>query len=113
MDERARIHLLQMRDAASDALSFVAGLSEEEFLRDRRTQQAVCLSLIILGENAIKLQDNYPQILPYLDGIEWQNIRGMRNRLVHAYVDINLQTVWATVSKALPLLVQQIEAVTL
>ncbi len=55
MDERARIHLLQMRDAAQDALTFVSGISEEEFLRDRRTQQAVYLSLVNLGENAITL----------------------------------------------------------
>jgi uncharacterized protein with HEPN domain len=112
MDDRARIHLLQMRDAASDALTFVAGFSEEEFLRDRRTQQAVCLSLIMLGENAIKLQDKYPEVLQSFDGIEWQNIRGMRNRLVHAYVDVNLQTVWSTVTRMLPRLVQQIESIT-
>jgi uncharacterized protein with HEPN domain len=99
-----------MRDAARDALSFVEGFSEAEFLLDRRTQQAVCLRLILIGENAVQLQDKHPAVLLSLKEVEWQQIRGMRNRLVHAYSETDLQTVWMTVTAALPGLVQQIEA---
>ena len=109
MEERARIHLLQMRDAASSALSFVAGISEDQFMQDQRTQQAVCLSLILIGENVIKLQDKYPTALQTFGGSELQQIRGMRNRLVHAYVEANLQIVWTTVVDVLPRLVKQVD----
>ena len=43
-------YLEHMRQVASDACSFVEGLSKAEFLADKRTQQAVVMSLIIIGE---------------------------------------------------------------
>ena len=45
-------YLDHMQQAASDACSFVEGLAKSEFLEDRRTQQAVIMSLIIIGEAA-------------------------------------------------------------
>lgn len=47
-------YLDHMEQAATDASSFVEGLSKEEFLVDKRTQQAVIMSLIIIGEAATK-----------------------------------------------------------
>ncbi len=109
MDERARVYLLQMRDAARDALFFVEGFSEAQFMADKRTQQAVCLSLILIGENAIKLQDGHTALVLSLVNIDWQSIRGMRNRLVHTYADTDLEIVWRTVQKTLPTLIHEVE----
>jgi uncharacterized protein with HEPN domain len=109
MDERAQIHLLHMRDAAVAALSFVKNRSEADFLQDVKTQYAVSLSLIMLGENAVKLPDGHPDVLLMLPDVEWQQIRGMRNRLVPAYVDVDLHIVWSTVTIVLPKLVEKIE----
>lgn len=50
-------YLTHMRQAASDACDFVAGLSKEQFLLDRRTPQAVTMSLVIIGEAATKVMD--------------------------------------------------------
>lgn len=50
-------YLDHMEQAATDACSFVDGLSKEEFLVDKRTQQAVIMSLIIIGEAATKVMD--------------------------------------------------------
>jgi uncharacterized protein with HEPN domain len=47
-------YLDHIRQAASNACSFTAGLSKGEFLSDKRTQQAVIMSLIIIGEAMIK-----------------------------------------------------------
>uniref|UniRef100_UPI000237EADA HepT-like ribonuclease domain-containing protein n=1 Tax=Komagataeibacter oboediens TaxID=65958 RepID=UPI000237EADA len=43
-----------MHEAATDARSFVQGMAVEDFLKDRRTQQAVVMSLLILGEATTK-----------------------------------------------------------
>jgi uncharacterized protein with HEPN domain len=48
-------YLDHIRQAAADACSFVEGMEESEFLADRRTQQAVIMSLVIIGEAATKL----------------------------------------------------------
>lgn len=52
-------YLDHMRQAATDACDFVDGLSKEDFLHDKRTQQAVVMSLIIIGEAATKIMDRH------------------------------------------------------
>ena len=98
-------HILQ---AANEARSFVEGLSKTDFLSDRRTQKAVVMSLVIVGEAATKVMDIYPEfILDYPD-VPWRSMRGMRNRIAHGYFDINLDVVWDTVQTALPELVKKL-----
>ena len=91
-----------IRQAASDALVFVEGLSKEEFVDDKRTQQAVIMSLVIIGEAATKIMDRFPEFAAQNTQTPWRNMRGMRNRIAHGYFDINLDVVWETVQVALP-----------
>lgn len=91
-----------IKRAAQDACAFVEGLSKEDFLSDKRTQQAVIMSLVIIGEAAGKMMDLHPDNLTDFPGIPWRNMRGMRNRIAHGYFDINLDLVWDTVQLALP-----------
>ena len=95
-------YLDHIRQAASDAISFVEGLSKEEFLEDRRTQQAVVMSLIIIGEASTKIMDQNPDFTAVHIQIPWRSMRGMRNRIAHGYFDINLDVVWDTIQSALP-----------
>ena len=97
-----------MLDAADQARLYVEGLDKDDFLTDKRTQQAVILNLIILGEAATKLMDRYPTVAEANPAIPWKNMRGMRNRIAHGYYDINLDVVWDTVSTALPALLAQL-----
>ena len=104
-------YLEHMRQAASDACSFVEGLSKAEFLTDKRTQQAVVMSLIIIGEAATKVMDHYPAFTEKHANVPWRNIRGMRNRIAHGYFEINFEVVWETVCSALPELLIQLALV--
>ena len=52
-------YLDHRRQAACDACSFVEGLSKAEFLEDKRTQQAVIMSLIIIDEASTKIMDDH------------------------------------------------------
>lgn len=95
-----------MRQTAADATGFVEGMSREDFLADKRTQQAVIMSLIVLGEAATKVMDRYPDFANEHSQVPWRNMCGMRNRIAHDYFDIDLDVVWDTVQNALtPLLV--------
>jgi uncharacterized protein with HEPN domain len=100
--------LAHMREAAEQALVYTEGMAKDDFLADKRTQQAVILNLIILGEAAAKLMDQHPALAAVHPEIEWRAIRGMRNRIAHGYYDINLDVVWDTVRSALPELVDQL-----
>jgi uncharacterized protein with HEPN domain len=101
-DSRLDDYLDHMRQAARDACSFVEGLSKEQFLADKRTQQAVIMSLVIIGEAATKIMDLYPEFASKHPEVPWRSMRGMRNRIAHGYFEINLDTVWETVQTGLP-----------
>lgn len=104
-------YLDHMQQAATDACGFIEGLTREDFLGDKRTQQAVIMSLIIIGEAATKVMDGYIEFAQTHGQVPWRNMRGMRNRIAHGYFDVNLDVVWDTVQTALPALLQQLLAV--
>lgn len=110
-ENRLPDYLEHMQQAATDACSFVEGLAKEEFLEDKRTQQAVIMSLIIIGEAATKVMDGYAEFVQTHSEVPWRNMRGMRNRIAHGYFDINLDVVWETVQTALPELLKRLPAV--
>ena len=81
--------------------SYLTGLDRDAFERDGRTRDAVerCLERVCeaahhLGERAGELMPDYP----------WSDIRGMGNRLRHAYDRVNLDIVWNTARGRVPAL---------
>lgn len=104
-------YLDHMQQAATDACSFVEGLDKDDFVADKRTQQAVVMNLIIIGEAATKVINDYAGFIQAHPEIPWRNMRGMRNRIAHGYFDINLDVVWETVRTALPTLLSQLAAI--
>src|SRR5688500_8731163 len=96
-ENRLSDYLEHMQQAATDACSFVDGMGKEDFLEDKRTQQAVIMSLIIIGEAATKIMDAYAEFPQAHSEVPWRSMRGMRNRIAHGYFDINLDVVWDTV----------------
>lgn len=101
-------YLSHMQVAASDACSFVEGLKQTDFYADKRTQSAVVMSIIVIGEAATKVMDQFPEFAAAHNEISWRSMRGMRNRIAHGYFDINLEVVWDTVQTALPSLLLQL-----
>jgi uncharacterized protein with HEPN domain len=102
-------YLDQMLTAANDARRFVDGMSKEDFLADKRTQQAVVMSLVIIGEAAARIMDKHIEFIADHPEIPWRGMRGMRNRVAHGYFDVNLDVVWDTTQTALPDLLLPLE----
>ncbi|WP_438268865.1 HepT-like ribonuclease domain-containing protein [Paraburkholderia youngii] len=95
-ENRLPDYLDHMQQAATDACSFVKGQAKDQFLVDKRTQRAVVMSLIILGEAATKVMDRYADFAQAHPEVPWRSMRRMRNRIAHGYFDINLDVVWDT-----------------
>jgi uncharacterized protein with HEPN domain len=112
-ENRLTDYLDHMQQAATDACDFVEGLAKEDFLKDKRTQQAVIMNLIIIGEAVTKVMDGYAEFAQAHAQVPWRNMRGMRNRIAHGYFDINLDVVWDTMQTALPELLKQLPFVQL
>ncbi len=104
-------YLSHMPEVTTLAQSYLQGLSNADFLKDKKTQQAVILNIMVIGEAATKLADEYPEFITKFPQVEWKSMRGMRNRLAHGYFDINLDVVWDTVKQALPALEAQLRQI--
>lgn len=109
-ENRLPDYIDHIQQAAADACSFVEGLSKDDFLADKRTQQAVIMNFIIIGEAATKVMDGYVEFAQAHPEVLWRSMRNMRNRMAHGYFDINLDVVWETVHQWLPVLLQQLPA---
>jgi uncharacterized protein with HEPN domain len=107
-ENRLPDYLEHMLEAAQQACEYTEGLDKAGFLADKRTQQAVILNLVIIGEAATKLLKDYEQFLDLHPDIPWRSMKGMRNRIAHGYFEINLDVVWDTVQTALPQLLERL-----
>ena len=104
---RLRDHLGHMLAAAREIIDFVQGLNREAFMTDRRTQQAVVMDLLIIGEAAAKVMEADPEFSRAHPEVSWRNMRGMRNRMIHGYFETNFELVWETVSVEIPPLISK------
>ena len=106
MRKHDQIRLRHMLDAACEARSFARDRSRQALDRDRQLVLALVKDIEIFGEAATGISMPTRQ---ELQQIPWERIVGMRNRLVHAYFDINLDVVWSTVQEDLPRLIAQLK----
>lgn len=84
MSENHRLpdYLDHIQQAAADARSFVEGLAKDDFLAEKRTQQAVIMSPIIIGGAATKVMDGYAELTQARAEVPWRSMRNMRSRLL-------------------------------
>ena len=102
--DRIRIH--HMLDAAREALSFTADKTRSDLDTNRMLVLSLVKSIEIVGEAASKVS---VESRAEITTIPWSDIVAMRNRLIHAYFEINLDIVWQTVTNELPSLVAELE----
>lgn len=102
-----RVRLLHMLEAADAAAAFVSGRTRHDLDSDRMLLFAVVRAIEVVGEAANHASDEGRALLPALP---WPAIVGMRHRIVHAYFQIDPETVWKTVTDELPALRHAVQA---
>lgn len=108
MQKADLIRLRHMLDAARHAEGFIKGKTRNSLDSERQLALALVKSVEIIGEAASRLTR---QCREELSQIPWLDIVGMRNRLIHAYFDIDLDTLWQTVIEDLPPLIAELDKV--
>ena len=106
VDDFSRIrHIIA---ASEKALEITKGLKRSDIGQDDVLGLALVRLLEIVGEAATAISDdiraNHPEVA-------WRQMSGMRNRLIHGYFDIDLDTVWGTVTTRLPPLIPQLKSI--
>lgn len=94
---KLRIH--DILEAVTAVNEYTEGMVYEDFVKDRRTVDAVIRNLIIIGEAAARVPDDVCQRHPE---IPWYEMRGMRNFVVHEYFGVSDKILWETVRIDLP-----------
>ncbi len=102
------IRLRHMLDAAREARSFAQNKTRNSLDTDRKLQLALVKCFEVVGEAAAKISNESRENLPQ---IPWSNIIGMRNRLIHAYFDIDLDILWKTVIEDLSPLISELKKI--
>ena len=94
-----RLYLKDIFEAMVAAQAFVEGMSFDAFVADDKTASAVVRKLEIIGEAAKNVPETmrreYPQV-------PWQQMAGMRDRIIHRYFAVNHIIVWDTVKDHIP-----------
>ena len=106
MQKDALVRLWHMLDAAREALSFSSGKSRDDLNSDRMLVLSIVKDIEIIGEAAGKVSQETKGMSKT---IPWQDIIDMRNHLIHAYFDVDLDIVWDTIMSDLPPLVEALE----
>ncbi len=99
MHAEDRIRLMHMVDASQTALQFVRGRKRGDLQTDQMLLFAVVRAIKVMGEAANKVSDD---VRNSNTDIPWKAIVGMRNRLIHAYFDVDTDMVWQTLQVEIP-----------
>jgi uncharacterized protein with HEPN domain len=106
MDNRDEVRLRHMLDAARKAIVFTQERTRTELDTDEMLALAVVRLVEILGEAAKNVSQDIKNQTP---DIAWRQMTGTRDRLTHAYFDVNLDIIWDIVANDLPPLVTKLE----
>lgn len=101
-------YLHDLLDALRKSRQFVAGMHFEQFSKDDKTVYAVIRALEVVGEAAKQIPQDVQQ---RHRRVPWQEMAGMRDKLIHHYFGVDLKVVWKTVEEDVPSLIPTIRDV--
>ncbi len=94
-----RLLVEDMIESGEKIQEYTYGLSFDDFIKDKKTVDAVVRNFAIIGEAGTRLSDEFKNNHSEVD---WARIKGLRNRIIHDYFGIDLKIVWNIKENYLP-----------
>jgi uncharacterized protein with HEPN domain len=108
---RVEDYLEHITEAIARAASYLQPLKDPtELQQNPQVQDAIVRNIEIIGEAANNIHKMDPDFSANHPELPWIEMRGMRNKVIHNYFDVDWAVVWSTVRNDLPKLKQQIDA---
>ncbi|MFN7302579.1 MAG: DUF86 domain-containing protein [Bacteroidia bacterium] len=99
MKKDNRIYLEHISDCIAKIKSYTKDCSEEQFLQSTIIQDAVIRNFEVIGEATKHLDSTFREKHPE---IAWKKVAGLRDKLIHDYIGVDLWAVWGVVENFLP-----------
>ncbi len=99
MKKDPQIFIGHILESISAIEKYIKGLTPEKFFHNQQAQDSVLRRLEIIGEAVKNLPEEFKT---KRKNIQWKQIAGMRNILIHDYFGVDILQVWNTVKKDLP-----------
>ncbi|MBI5474509.1 MAG: DUF86 domain-containing protein [Ignavibacteriae bacterium] len=99
MDKNDRIYLTHIVQSVAAIREFTENMNLDQFLADLKTQDAVMRRLEIIGEATKRVSEAFRQ---QHSEVPWKKMAGMRDKLIHDYMGIDLTTVWTAAKTSIP-----------
>ncbi len=94
-----RIYIEHILQSIEKIQSYISGKDQETFSNDSITQDAVVRQLEIIGEATKRISK---ELRNKNSDVPWDDMAGMRDVLIHDYIDVDLNIVWKTASESIP-----------
>jgi uncharacterized protein with HEPN domain len=99
--------ILDLYHALNKILAFTQNMDKQKFIDDEKTQSSVLYQIVIMGEAVNRLSEQFKNQHPQ---IPFNEIRGMRSRIVHEYKEVDCDIVWEAIKKDIPALIDFISS---
>ena len=101
-------YLQDILDSINDIEDFVENMTFEDFVKDRKTINAVVRSIEIIGEATKNLPN---PVRSKYSSVPWKKMAGMRDRLIHEYFGVDLEILWKAIKKEIPSVAPEIKQI--
>lgn len=100
--------IADIKEAVQRILNYVGTMNYDKFIKDTKTQDAVIRNIEIIGEATKNISGD---LRKKYHNIEWKDIAGMRDKIIHFYFGVKWDIVWSVIKDKLPELKSKIDAI--
>lgn len=106
MNKDDRIYIEHIRESISRILEYTNDLNEPKFLENKLVQDAVIRQFEVIGEATKNISDQFREKHNF---VPWKKMTGMRDKLIHDYIGVDLWQVWKTIENDIPILKEKLD----